>query len=108
MPKIDVTKCDGCGICVDECPVGAIELNDVAHIDEVSVFKHGDLIDKKIGEIDFKSYKILFIGIQRGLDGEFVFNPSKEIVLQEEDILLLMGLKISIEYFKENYLRSYL
>jgi ferredoxin len=25
--------CDGCGVCVDECPIGAIELNDVAHVD---------------------------------------------------------------------------
>jgi len=80
----------------------------VAHIDEVSVFEYGDLVNKKIGDIDFKSYKILFIGIQRGLEGEFVFNPSKETVLQEEDILLLMGLRISIEYFKENYVRSHL
>jgi Trk K+ transport system NAD-binding subunit len=80
----------------------------VAHIDEVSVFEYGDLVNRKIAEIDFKSYKILFIGIQRGLEGEFVFNPSKEMVLQEEDILLLMGLRISIEYFKENYVRSHL
>jgi ferredoxin len=35
MPAVvDEGKCDGCGTCVDECPVGAIELNDVAHVDE--------------------------------------------------------------------------
>ncbi len=34
MPAVvDEDKCDGCGECVDECPVGAIELNDVAHVD---------------------------------------------------------------------------
>ncbi len=31
-PKIDPEVCTGCGICVDICPTGAIELNDVAKI----------------------------------------------------------------------------
>jgi voltage-gated potassium channel len=78
----------------------------VAHMDEVSVWKHAELAGKKIEEIDFKSYKILFIGIQRGVEGEFIFNPSQDIILEEKDILLMMGLKISIEYFKESYQRS--
>ncbi len=34
MPAVvDEDRCDGCGECVDECPVGAIELNDTAHVD---------------------------------------------------------------------------
>jgi ferredoxin len=33
MPWIDDTRCTGCGICIDECPVGAIEMEeDTAHI----------------------------------------------------------------------------
>jgi len=35
MPAtIDKNKCNGCGLCVDECPTGAIELNDYAYVDE--------------------------------------------------------------------------
>jgi len=35
MPAVvDKDKCKGCGLCVDECPTGAIELNDYAHVDE--------------------------------------------------------------------------
>ncbi len=78
----------------------------VAHMDEVSVLRYRELLGKRIEEIDFKSYKILFIGIQKEEEGEFIFNPPSSTVLQEEDILLMMGLKISIEYFKESYQRS--
>ncbi len=35
MPAvIDENLCTACGTCVDECPVGAIELDDVAKVDE--------------------------------------------------------------------------
>jgi len=34
MPAVvDGDACTACGSCVDECPVGAIELNDVAVVD---------------------------------------------------------------------------
>ena len=75
----------------------------IANMDEVSTQRHRKLIGKKLSEIDFKKHKILFIGIQKGLDGKFFFNPSQETVLEEDDILLLMGQKISISYFKELY-----
>jgi ferredoxin len=28
MPWIDDTRCDGCGICVEECPVGVIKVQE--------------------------------------------------------------------------------
>jgi len=28
MPWIDDTRCDGCGTCVEECPVGVIEMQE--------------------------------------------------------------------------------
>ena len=29
-PKIDANLCTACGICVDECPAGALDLEDVS------------------------------------------------------------------------------
>ncbi len=27
VPRIDPDKCDACGLCVEKCPVGAVELS---------------------------------------------------------------------------------
>ena len=80
--------------------------HNVAHMDEIVVSECAKLIGKHIGQIDFKPLKILFIGIQKGENGPFVFNPKKDCIVQESDILLVMGLKISVEYFKELYAGS--
>ncbi len=46
MPAVvDASLCDGCGVCVDECPMGAIELNDVAHVDEEICTECGSCVD---------------------------------------------------------------
>jgi len=75
----------------------------LAQLDEVMVMKHQKLNGCKIEDIDFKRYKLLFIGVQRGVDGEFIFNPPKQRVLEEKDILLLMGRRVSISHFKESF-----
>ncbi len=28
MPKIDLSKCDGCGVCAERCPTGALAMQD--------------------------------------------------------------------------------
>jgi len=75
----------------------------VAHIDEVYAYRCSGLIGKTVSEIDFRSFRLLFIGIQRGEKGAFLFNPPADTVIVEEDILLLMGLQISIRHFKETF-----
>jgi len=79
---------------------------DVANMDEITLHEGSGLIGKKREEIDFREDKLLLIGIQRGVRGSFIFNPKPEILFQGNDILLLMGLEMSIEYFKERYQRK--
>lgn len=68
-----------------------------AYLDEIRVFGYDNIVGKRIENITFKEHKLLLIGLKRG--DEFIFNPNKEMILNSDDILLVMGLKISIEYF---------
>jgi voltage-gated potassium channel len=70
----------------------------MANIDEIHVHNSHGIVGKSIGEIGFKEYKLLFIGLKR--EGDFLFNPASDFVVEPYDVLLVMGKKISIEYFK--------
>jgi voltage-gated potassium channel len=72
----------------------------LAQLDEINLIYHRKLVGKKLNELNFKEHKLLCIGLQVGRSGEFIFNPPMRLHLQEEDILLLMGRKVSIEHFK--------
>jgi voltage-gated potassium channel len=75
----------------------------LAQLDEVSTVSHYKLVGKQISEIDFKRHKLLFIGFQSGQKEKFIFNPPPQIDIRVGDVLLVMGHKISIEYFKQHY-----
>jgi len=76
---------------------------DVANVDEIHVLEYKKLYNLSIFHIDFKSHKILFLGIQRGSEGDFIFNPNPSLIVEEDDVLVVMGLKVSIEYFRQLY-----
>jgi len=75
----------------------------LAQLDEVNLTYHRKLVGKKLDELNFKENKLLCIGLQIGISGEFIFNPPMRLHLEEEDILLIMGRKVSIEHFKMSY-----
>ncbi|SFV59086.1 cAMP-dependent Kef-type K+ transport system [hydrothermal vent metagenome] len=75
----------------------------LAQIDEISLYYHQKLLGKRVIDIDFKGHKLLFIGLESKKEGRFVFNPPRERLIEEDDILLIMGRRGSIEYFKEMY-----
>ena len=73
----------------------------IANIDEILVHATHTMVGKQIREIDFIKNKLLFIGIQR--KGKFIFNPLQTEVIEGYDVLLVMGRKISLEYFKSQH-----
>jgi len=76
----------------------------IARIDEIRVYECDGLVGKSIDELSFKQAKLLFMGIQR--KGEFIFNPIHSTKIEGGDVLLVMGRKISLEYFKSIYERN--
>lgn len=45
MPAVITDPCDACGICVEECPMGAIELESKAFVDGEICAECGSCID---------------------------------------------------------------
>ena len=72
-----------------------------ALIDEIRAYECKAIVGKSIESLAFKRSKLLFMGIHR--NGKFMFNPIHTEVIQTGDILLVMGRKISLEYFKSLY-----
>jgi len=73
----------------------------VARFDEIHVHEQDSLVGQSIGELDVRSSKLLFIGLER--EGKFIFNPPSSEIIQSYDILLLMGRQISLEYFRNSH-----
>ncbi len=86
-----------------------LNYKDVANMSEIFVSRNCKIIGKSIEEVGFAQYKIVFFGLQNGINGEFKFCPKKDYVLKENDILVILGHKMSIKYFKSiNNIGSYI
>jgi voltage-gated potassium channel len=73
---------------------------DVARVYEIYVDRYDTLEGKRVVSLRFNDYKLLFLGIQRGK--KFLFNPPPDEIIQPHDVLLVIGRRISINYFREN------
>ncbi len=80
----------------------------MAYIDEVKVYEGSSFEGKRIEDIPLKEKKLLLIALKREHNGEFIFNPSKDLVFEKNDVMVIMGLKISVDDFKEIHQRGLL
>ncbi len=78
---------------------GILAGNSIAHVDEIIAHKYNNIIGKSLESLEFKANKLLLIGLERGRD--FMFNPDSSMILQDGDVLLVMGKEISLRYFEE-------
>ena len=79
---------------------------EVAVLDEIRLYPDDTLIGRKVKDIDFKKMRLILMAIEKKHDGEFLFNPSGETLLHSGDVLVLMGYRIGLNYFKEYYHES--
>jgi voltage-gated potassium channel len=74
----------------------------MALLDEVKIYKYSSLKGISIGEIPFRDFKLVLIGVHRAESDSFVFNPERELLLEVGDVLLVMGHRMSISYFRDS------
>jgi len=83
---------------------------DISTIDEFYIDNNCYIINNSIGELKIDEYSITIIGVQNGINGIFKFNPKRDYILKEGDIVIVLAHRVSIQYFKKEYnlLGSYL
>ncbi len=86
-------------------------------MEAVKVLHGSQLIDKSIAEMDFEQRKLILIGVISNHaahhrhrknryevnDQQFYFNPDAHFILQEGDLLVLMGRNVSISHFRSQF-----
>jgi voltage-gated potassium channel len=69
----------------------------VLRVDDIAVEKDSPLVGKTLGESGIREslgrlgHNALLVGIKRGRTGEHIFNPSHEIVIEENDSLIFIA-----------------
>ena len=83
-----------------------------AVIDEIIVIENSILDGKLVGEVDFDKYKLILFGVLKKDSFEllnetfkvsnkhFYFNPPFDLRLEAGDIIVVMGYRVSVNYFK--------
>jgi voltage-gated potassium channel len=79
-----------------------------AIMEEVELFGYSSFIGYKLEEINFSSFNLTLIGIiNTSKKQQFKFNPKKDqYIIQENDILIIIGYKEAIANFKIDLLTS--
>jgi voltage-gated potassium channel len=68
-------------------------------MDEFLIPKNSSLVGKKLNQTDIQNYNVKIIGILKENEN-FLFNPTKEYTVQNEDILVILGNKEDLNSIK--------
>ena len=87
-----------------EALLSIIEEKEKTQIDEISITE-GSLLDKKkIGEVDFEKLRLILLGVFKHNEssklGDFIFNPSDELLLSAGDTLICIGYSNAVSNLK--------
>lgn len=77
-----------------------LNFKEIASLDELYIDKDSDIVNLPLEEAKFNLYRIVVLGIQRGLEGEFIFNPPDDYILKAGDIVIVTSHSRYIEHFK--------
>jgi voltage-gated potassium channel len=91
---------------VQEAVLNLITGRSKTKIDEVIVHEHDSYCCKSVSQIDFKRHRLIFVGLYRPKNDDFIFNPAREMLVEEGDILLVVGYQVSIDQFKKEGLQQ--
>ncbi len=82
--------------------------NEGAVMDEVEIIEKSNYIGYKLENINFTDFNLTLIGIVNSkIKKEFKFNPKRDqYIINEKDILIVIGHKESVSKFKINLLSS--
>ena len=80
-----------------------LNFKEVATIDEIFITAESLILEQSIKEVGFNEYNLTIFGVQSGARGEFKFNPPKDYIFKENDIIVVMGHKLSLIHFKKNF-----
>ncbi|HGZ70873.1 MAG TPA: potassium channel protein, partial [Nitratifractor sp.] len=77
-----------------------LNFKEIASLDELYIDKDSAIVNLPLEEAKFNLYRIVVLGIQRGLEGEFIFNPPDDYILKAGDIVIVTSHSRYIEHFK--------
>ncbi len=83
-----------------EVLLSIIEQKEKIQIDETEIVPGSTAEGKTIAEVDFESLRIILLGVLRGEQNEFIFNPGDDFILQGGDNLVFIVYLTAISNFK--------
>lgn len=85
-----------------EVLLSIIEQKEKIQIDEAEILPKSPADGKTIAQMNFDELRIILLGVLRGENSEFIFNPPDDFVLQSGDDLVFIGYVTAISNFKRS------